>query len=152
MSNGNQTYLGHFAPEIKKADFLQKLDYIVKSFEDATGQLSAVVTGALDYRVGNKSREAVNSNLLCSEICEVLDKNSADLTVIADKTNPVFRDCLAVTPDKFILSHSSQIGKSINSSPFNLKKEPTKQELDKLLYDNYQLYEPSEHHHITFEV
>ena len=150
MSNGVDTYVGHYAPEYKKSDFKNKLDYLIKKFQDKSGNNStAIVTGAYDFSAGTDRLAAKNSFELAADIGEVLDINGVDATFIAAKKIPVFVDNLAVTDNAFILS--PKMNRGFNLPVFNIKKSPDKTELDAMLSDKYSIYEPSAEHKISFE-
>lgn len=148
MSNGKKTYLGHFAPENHYADFKSKLERDVKKMQDETGQLSAFVTGGYDYNVKGY-RDSKESFEQLAEIGEVLDKAGASITMLAGKEKPVFKDNMAVTPDRFILSHST------NMPGFELipdfKKCMTKADFENTGYNYYRISEIDEAHNIYFE-
>ena len=148
MSNGKKTYLGHYAPENHYADFKNKLERDVKKMQDETGELSAFITGG--YNCGaHGDKTASESFTQLAEIGEVLDKAGARITMIAGKREPVFKDNVAVTPDRFIFSQSpNRVG--FDPVPkFNLCK--TKAEIEDIGYRNYGISEIDEAHNIYFE-
>ena len=146
MNNGVDTYLGHYAPEYKKPDFKEKLDYIVKKFQDKTGELDAVIAGGYSYDVISNPQAAKDSFTLVAQVGEVLDKNGANLTVIAGKRVPSFVDNLAVTEDKFVLSHSPNYATCFLNYP-----EPEVIKNASQLDAKYEIFEPSETHKLSFD-
>lgn len=150
MSNGEESYIGHFAPEFLRGDFNQKLDLIIKKFMDKTGELSAIITGGYSRFADGGSAEAVKSFEQSARVAEVLDKYTSDITMISGKRNPVFTDCLAVDGDRFILSHSKKVG--VNNSTPHLKQNPTPQEIQAELYKNYEIADLDGTSTVIFEV
>jgi hypothetical protein len=149
MSNGETTYLGHFAPEVKSSSFKEQLDYIVKKFKDKTGRLCAIVTGAYDYRAkAPNPSQSLKSFEQMAEVGEILDKNGAVMTMIAGKFDPVYTDNLAVTTDKFILSHNPKIA---GRTPLaNLHKNVTPKQLEELLSSHYSVVEVDPQHSLMY--
>ena len=145
MYNGKDIYEGHFAPELKRGDFLQKLDYIIKKFQDATGMAEAVVVGGWDYNIGTK--EAKDSFELSCDIGNVLDKNDVPTSMFCAKRKPKYTEALAVTKDGFFITHNKKIG---TKSDF-LPTEPTKEELEEILSNNYEIFEIAPEHNIFFK-
>lgn len=109
MSNGIESYVGHFAIPANLSNFLKNLDIIIRRFKEHTGQLSAVITGGYDYQVKDIAMQPKESFELGVGMASLLDKHSADLSMIFGKIDPVFSDSLAVTKDAFVLSHSNNI-------------------------------------------
>ena len=138
MNNGKSTYIGHFAPELKLSNFKQKLDYIVKKFKDETGHLNAIITGGYHYEIPN-SIQSIKSFEQMVDAAEVLDHNDAFLTMICGKVNPKFTDNLAITKEKYILSHSKKIGGYVPT--ISLNSQASKIELEELLKNNYSVVE-----------
>ncbi|MCD8378599.1 MAG: hypothetical protein LUB59_07425 [Candidatus Gastranaerophilales bacterium] len=149
MSNGEETYIGHFAPEDRSFNFLDTLDYIIKSFKDKTGKATAVLTGGYDYAAAGGSTQAQESFSLGANIAGIVDKNGIPLSMVFGKKNPVFTDTLAAAEDAFILSAQPKSG-YINPLKFN--KNPNKQELLQILENNYRVAEIEPEHSICFEV
>ena len=148
MSNGKKTYLGHFAPENHYADFKNKLERNVKKMQDETGQLSAVVTGGYNYSVAGYNDAKASFEQL-AEIGEVLDKAGASITMLAGKRQPLFKDNMAVTPERFILSQSSN---RVGFDPVpDFKNCKTKQDFENLGYKHYGISELDDVHNIYFE-
>ena len=146
MSNGKNTYLGHFAPEFKTSEFKERLDYIVKKFKDQTGQLTAIITGGFDYNISTPiKRQAEESFRQMSEVGEILDKNNAVLSMIGGKKTPLFIDNLAIKDNKFILSHTS---KHTEFEP--MKNYNNKANLEEFLSDKYSVYEIDTQHTIEY--
>lgn len=150
MSNGEQTYLGHFAPEFMKGDFKQKLDYIVQQFKDKTGQLSAMITGGYSHLAPPNKAESVKSFEQLTSVSEVVGRHTDDITMIAGKSNPVFVENLAVDGENFILSHSKKLGKGTRTP--QLKQNPTPQEIEQAFYENYEIAEFDATPKIIFDV
>ena len=147
MSNGKETYLGHYAPEVRKSDFMDKLDFIIKKFQDSTGRVSAIVVGGHDFRNINPIFKSKDSYKQLADIGNLLDKNNVNnLTMIAGKVNPVFKDNLAVSEDKFIITHTPDFSKN----PMKLKGNPNQAELEKLFSDNYSIVEIDPEHSINY--
>ena len=146
MSNGKDTFLGHFAPELKTSDFKDKLDYIVKKFQDKTGQLTAVITGGFDHEMLIPiKRQATESFEQLAEVGEIVDKNNAILTMIGGKKTPLFMDNLAVTKEKFILSHTP---KKIGFEPMKDYKDGT--DLENFLSEKYSISEIDPQHTLNY--
>lgn len=140
MNNGKSTYLGHFAPEFKTFNFKQKLNTIVENFKAQTGELFAIITGGFDYMNNTANKEAAKSFEQLTEIAEILDKNNAELTIIAGKKTPYFRENLAVTKNKFILSYSPQnIEYTVPTK--NLNPNSSINELENFLDNEYGIVE-----------
>ena len=76
MSNGKDTFLGHFAPELEDPNFADRLDYIIKKLQDATGELSAIIAGGHDYNLDNIVYQSKKSYDKLAEVGGLLDKNS----------------------------------------------------------------------------
>ena len=148
MSNGKTTMIKHVAPESKPRNFIEQLDEIVKRFKDETGKLHAIITGGWDCDVASKSQAAIDSSILLSEMGEVLDKNFANLSMIAWKRNPTFTDGLAVTKDSFILTHDPILGKK--GLPI-FPKDATPSEISRILDDNYRINEIDDAFTICYE-
>lgn len=137
MSNGKDTYIGHFAPEFYGGNFKDKLDYIVQKFKDKSGELTAMITGGFSRNAQKANLDEANRSFTqLAVIGDVLGRHTDDITMIAGKTNPVFVDNLAVDGEKFILSHTPKIGSKYTPE---LKKNPTSQEVEQALYDNYEI-------------
>ena len=153
MSNGKRTYLGHYAPEYKSSKFKSQLEHDVKKMQDETGELSAIITGGMDKDITNGtggllSSQVKDSYTQLAEIGEVLDKANANLTMISAKILPSFKEHLAVTPDKFIITHSPN---SINSKIPKLSSYPNTNEFEKELNNYYSIVEIDPAHKIYYE-
>ena len=153
MSNGKQTYLGHYAPELKTSKFKQQLEYDVKKMQDETGALSAIVTGGYDRNVHSGMNSVTapqirDSFTQLAEIGEILDKAGANLTMIAGKLNPEFKEHLAITGDRFILTHNPN---KINSKLPELSKCKTDSEIERTLENQYSIVEIDLPHKIYYE-
>ena len=145
MSNGKNTYLGHFAPELKMSDFKDRLDNIVKKFKDQTGQLTAIITGAFDHSlITPRPKDAVESFTQMAEVGEVLDKNNAVLSMIGGKRLPLFMDNLAVTSHEFILSHTPKKAGAEPMRTFNNTN------LEEFLSEKYSVSEINPQHTINY--
>lgn len=145
MSNGLKTFLGHFAPELKTSSFMRNLDEIVKKFKGETGQLSACVNGGYGFSP-NKDKIFVDSNILISDIGNILDKNGAEITMISGKSNPIFMDNMAVTNDAFIIS---PVSVTRSDTPLTrLRQNISREELEKLLEENYDIFEVDPKHNL----
>ncbi|MBO6272216.1 hypothetical protein J6O48_05480 [bacterium] len=149
MSNGKYTYLGHFAPELRKYDFRDKLDYIIKKMQDETGELSAFVTGGHDVGTGGNKFAADESFRQLADIGNVLDNNNVEnLTMIAAKKKFDIKDNLAVTGDSFIFSHTPT---DCRFNPLQIDKpNPTREELEALLKTRYGIVEIAPEHTIEY--
>ena len=150
MSNGKETYIGHFAPEIRKSDFTDKLDYIIKKFQDATGYISAIITGGHDYNRINliyKSKESYNQ---LADIGALLDKNNVNnLTMIAaKKESAFFVDNLAISEGEFLLAPRA----IRDNNPLKLSQNMTSADLENVLKKNYSIVEVDSGHKIDYKV
>ena len=147
MDNGKDIFIGHFAPELeyKTANFLDKLEYIVKQFKDATGNLNAVMTGAYDYRIGTK--QADESYTLCANIAKIIDDNTQIFSMICGKKNPMYTENLGLTRDGFFISHNRDLGITTDF----LSRNDSLTEVDRKLADCYSIYEIAPEHKIFFE-
>lgn len=142
LNNGKDVYEGHFAPEYKKSDFLKKLDYIVKKFQDATSKANAVVVGGWDYNIN--TNEAKNSFELSCDIGNVLDKNNVPTSMFCGKREPNYTENLAVTQNDFFITHNRKIG---TRKDF-LEKKISKEDLEELLENSYEIFEIDPNHNI----
>lgn len=150
MSNGKQTYLGHYAPELKSQKFKKQLEYDVKKMQDETGELSAIITGGYDKDLRDgvnsvRKQQITASFTQLAEIGEVLDKAGANLTMVAAKTNPSFKENLAVTPDRFILSFTPN---TIASRYPDITKCKNNAEIEQELSKFYSISELDSFHNI----
>lgn len=146
MSNGKNTYLGHFAPELKTSEFKEKLDRIVKKFKDQTGQLTAFITGGLDHNMQFPFKKSAEESFTqMAEVGEILDKNNAIISMVGGKKAPLFMDNLAVTKDAFIFSHTS---KRTNLNPMIDYKEHNN--LEEFLKEKYSVAEIDPQHTINY--
>lgn len=150
MSNGKQTYLGHYAPELKSQKFKKQLEYDVKKMQDETGELSAIITGGYDKDLQDgvnsvRKQQITASFTQLAEIGEVLDKAGANLTMVAAKTNPSFKENLAVTPDRFILSFTPY---TIASKYPDITKCKNNAEIEQELSKFYSISELDSFHNI----
>ncbi len=146
MSNGKNSYLGPFAPELKTSDFKDRLDYIVKKFKDQTGHLTAIITGGFDHNISIPiKKQAEESFTQMAEVGEVLDKNNAVLTMISGKRTPLFMDNLAIKDNSFILSHTP---KKVGAEP--MKDYDMKTDLEEFLYNKYSVSEIDSQHTLNY--
>lgn len=112
MDNGAETYLGHFAPEYMKYDFMAKLDEIVRRFKDATGELQAVILGGHSKFVKPNVQEANQSFTQLANVANVLDRHTSHITMIGGKYNPTFVEDVAIQGDKVFVSHNKKLNQS----------------------------------------
>ena len=145
MDNGKDIFIGHFAPEYITANFSDKLEYIVKQFKDVTGKLSAVMTGAYDYKIGTK--QADESSTLCANIARIVDDNTQIFSMICGKRNPLHTENLGLSRDGFFISHNRNLGVTTDF----LSRNDSLTEVDKKLADYYSIYEIAPEHKIFFE-
>lgn len=110
MDNGKETYLGHFAPEYMRGDFMTTLDEIVKRFKDATGELKAVILGGYSRLAPPNEQEAKKSFSQLADIGNVLDRHTSHITMIGGKYNPTFVEDVAIQGDKVFVTHKRKIG------------------------------------------
>lgn len=148
MSNGRNTYLGHYAPEYKTFSFKDMLDRIVKTFQDETGELSAIITGGYDFNAGKNINQSKDSFELVANIAEILDKNNAKLSVIAAKRNPIHKEHLAITKDSFILTQSpNKYGDKVFEG---LTEQSSHNKIEDMLYKQYSIAEIDPEHKLNF--
>ena len=146
MSNGKQTYLGHFAPDLPQRNFKERLEYEVKKMQDETGQLTAFVTGGYDSRIYPGMEKSFTQ---IAEIGEVLDKAGTNVSMIAGKRKMRFLDNLAVNNDSFILSHNT--GFHGQEAIPELRECKNRLELENALNNYYGVVEIEPEHHIRFK-
>lgn len=148
LSNGADTYIGHYAPEYYTAKFKNELERTVKSFQDKTGeQCTGVLVGGYGYDVKQAGINSVDSFERLAEIGEILDKQNVDFSMFGGKFKPLYTESLAVLDDAFVLSHERKIGTKTDL----LRKDISKQELDKVFAENYIVNELSDNHRLFIE-
>lgn len=150
MSNGEETYIGHFAPEYLTSNFKQKLDGIVAQFKDKTGQLTAMITGGYSRFANGNKAEVDKSFEQVALVGDVLSKHTDDITMIAGKIDPTFVDNLAVDGENFFLSHSKKLGKDAQIP--QLKKNPSPQDIENALSEYYEAVELDGTPNVIFDI
>lgn len=148
LSNGADTYVGHYAPEFHTSKFFSELERKVKTFQDKTGEpCTGILVGGYGYNVKQAGINSVDSFEQLAEIGELLDKQNVDFSMFGGKLKPLFTESLAVFDDAFILSHERKIGTKTDL----LRKDVTKQELDRVFSENYIVNELSDNHKLFIE-
>ena len=77
---------------------------------------------------------------------DALIKEGKDLQSPAWREYPVFKDNLAVSEDKFIITHTPDF----SQNPMKIKGNPNQAELEKLFSDNYSIVEIDPEHSINY--
>jgi hypothetical protein len=93
-----------------------------------------MITGGFSRFASGNPKEVEKSYEQLAKIGEVVDKHTPQITMIAGKLEPTFTDNLAVTSDKFILSHSPILGKK---SPLPKIDPKSSEEECKAFFDKY---------------
>lgn len=149
LSGGDLSYLGHYAPELRRPDFLEKLDYIIKSFQDKSGEKgSGILAGGYDFNVKECGIDSVGSFNLFADAANLLDKRGVDFTMICGKKNPLYTDSLAVIGDKFIMTQANKLRIKQNF----LNNISNAQELEQFLFDTRSVAEISPNHKFIVDI